>query len=66
VELNTVKRGLADIDLDFDVVLNAIQKVNDETEAMQTLEEKTLIIYNVIYLVTHREFSVRDFAQHAF
>ena len=31
-ELNTVKRGLADIDLNFDVVLSAIQKLNDNIE----------------------------------
>jgi hypothetical protein len=67
MELNTVKRGLADIELDFDVVLTAIQKLNDTLDSKkqpytQTKLDKMLVVYNIIYLVIHPEFSVRDFS----
>ena len=70
-ELNTVKRGLADIELDFDVVLAAIQKLNDNLESKkhpytETHLDKMLVVYNIIYLVIHPEYSVRDFSQHAY
>jgi hypothetical protein len=58
---------LADIELDFDVVLTAIQKLNDTLDSKkqpytQTKLDKMLVVYNIIYLVIHPEFSVRDFS----
>jgi len=67
VDLNAVKTGLADIDLDFDKVLGAIQKVTKDTnlKEMSSLEIN-LLTYSILFLLTNQEFSVRDYAEHAF
>ena len=48
-EMNKVKRGLADIDLDFESVLSAIQKAT-ELESTNHLDIM-LVVFNVLYLV---------------
>ena len=63
-DLNKVKRGKADIDLDFDTVLNAVQGIC-ELENTKSLDN-IYVTYNIVYLVQSHEYSVRDYAQHAF
>jgi hypothetical protein len=58
-----VKKGTADIDFDLDKVLNAIKHIT-KLQILQHLDQK-LVLYGVMFLLIHSEFSVREYAQHA-
>lgn len=65
VNLNTVKKGTADIDFDLDKLLNAIKQITKfETSHMLPLD-LNLLVYGVLYLLANEEFSVREYAEHA-
>jgi len=65
VNLNTVKRGTADIDLDLDKLLNAIKQITkiDQTQLLPL--DLNLLVYGILYLLANEEFSVREYAEHA-
>lgn len=65
-DLNKVKRGVADIDLDFDTVLSAVQGICALEKTEVTALDNVYLIYNIVFLVQSNEYSVRDYAQHAF
>lgn len=65
VNLNTVKRGTADIDFDLDKLLNAIKQITkiDQTQLLPL--DLNLLVYGILYLLANEEFSVREYAEHA-
>jgi hypothetical protein len=64
--LNKLKKGVADLELDYDSAIGAIQKlVGLSPESLNFLELQS-ITYNVLYLLKNNEFSMRDYSVHAF
>lgn len=63
--LNKLKRGAADLELDYDSVIKTIQSLieNDTINSLKSLELQA-ITYSVAHLLENEEFSVRDFANH--
>lgn len=59
VDMNTVKKGQADVDYDFDKVLNGIQKIKEAQG------DKNVLIFCLLSLMQHSEYSVREYALHA-
>ena len=65
--LNKLKRGAADMELDYDLVIKTIQGLieqQDQFSQSLTNLELQAVSYNIIYLLLNEEFSVRDFANH--
>ena len=66
-DMNKVKRGLADMELDYDKTLAAITSVR--TMEIEVSPENMLKIealsFNILYLLTNKEYAVRDYAQFA-
>ena len=64
-----LKKGMADVPLDYDKVLLAIKKITEidimDEENISKLELNALT-YVIVHLLKSDEFSVRDFAHHAF
>lgn len=69
-ELNKVRRGIADMELDCDRSIRTIQdfiqegptKIKNRT---MTCLEISAITYSIIYLCKHEEYSMREYAEHA-
>ena len=70
-ELNKLKRGVADMELDTD---NAILAIKEFIQLDQAQLEKSAfkisdvlaLSYNIIYLLSNEEYSIREYAEHAF
>ena len=65
--LNKLKRGAADLELDYDTVIKTIQGLLESKDVLsQTLTplELQAVSYQVFHLIQSEEFSVRDFACH--
>ena len=65
VDLNTVKKGFADIDYDFDKVLGGIKAVTELSQDQRESGNLNLICFCILSLLTHTEYSVREYALHA-
>ena len=65
VNLNTVKKGTADIDFDLDKVLNAIKHITKYDSSTMLALDLNLLVYGVLYLLANEEFSVREYSEHA-
>jgi hypothetical protein len=65
VDLNTVKKGLADIDYDFEKVLGGIKSVIDLSPEQRKSSDLNLLLYCILSLLVHIEYSVREYALHA-
>ena len=68
-DMCALKKGMADVPLDYDKVLLAIKKIT-EIDIMDqekiSKSELNALTYVIVHLLKSDEFSVRDFAQHAF
>jgi hypothetical protein len=65
--LNKLRRGAADMELDYDLVIKTIKSIiESEDEFSDKLKplELQIISYNILHLLLNDEFSVRDFANH--
>lgn len=65
LDLNTVKKGTAELDLDAELVLAALQKITQvkpETPVACTLD-LPVCFYAVLHLLVHPEFSMRETAE---
>ena len=68
-DMCSLKKGMADVPLDYDKVLSAIKKITElnlTDEKLVTRLEINAFTYLIVHLLKNDEFSVRDFAQHAF
>jgi len=65
MDMNKIKKGMADLTLDFDKVLGALERVNIFIEEGLNTTEMSALLFNMLNLVKNEEFSVRDFAQHS-
>ncbi|TNV87999.1 hypothetical protein FGO68_gene14880 [Halteria grandinella] len=66
-DLNRLKRGAADLELDYDCVIKTIERTIEgqgQLEATLTEVELQAITYSIVHLMQSEEFSVRDFACH--
>lgn len=64
-QLNKVKRGLADLELDCDKAIAAIQFISEQKILEKcACHELNLITYSIIFLCQHEEYSVREYASH--
>ena len=66
VKLNKLKRGLADLELDCDTTIQTLQVILDQNFDDRTLLEISALTYNILFLVNHDEFSVREYSLYAF
>lgn len=67
VNLNKLKRGLADLELDCDSAISAIQSMTeDPSQLLQSFDVHQLaaIAYSTSYYCRHDEYSVREYAIH--
>jgi hypothetical protein len=60
VKLNTIRKGFADVDYDFELILEGVQAVS------QMKEINPALLYCTLALTRHQEYSVRESALHAF
>jgi hypothetical protein len=65
VDLNTVKKGFADIDYDYEKVLGGIKSINELYEIQAFNANITVLLYCILALLLHQEFSVREYSLHA-
>ena len=68
-DMCSLKKGMADVPLDYDKVLNAIKKITEldfTNEQHVKRLETNAFTYLIVHLLKNEEFSVRDYAQHAF
>lgn len=65
VDLNTIKKGLADIDYDFDKVLGGIKAVTELNQEQRESGNLNLLCFCILSLLIHTEYSVREYALHA-
>ena len=63
--MNTVKKGMADLTLDYDKVLAALQSVNTIASDGLTAPESSALIFNALNLLRSEEYAVRDYALHS-
>ena len=61
VKLNTLKKGMADVDYDYEKILQGIAQAQE----LRIEEEQLVLVFCVLSLVTHKEYSVREYALHA-
>jgi hypothetical protein len=65
--LNKLRRGAADMELDYDLVIKTIQNLIESeqafSESLSSIELQALS-YTIMHLLLNEEFSVRDFANH--
>ena len=61
-DMNKTKKGMADVTLDFDKVLSAIEKVNNLDLTDLKNAESSALLFNVLNLLLSEEYSVRDYA----
>jgi len=61
-DMNSIKKGMADLRLDFDKVLGALERVNQFVEEGLNTTEMSALLFNMLSLVRNDEFSVRDYA----
>ena len=61
VKLNTLKKGMADVDYDYEKILQGIAQAQE----LRIEEEQLVLVFCVLSLVTHQEYSVREYALHA-
>jgi len=63
--LNRIKRGVADLELDCDKAITAIQCLSEEKilERCSTVDMK-FIAYSIVFYCQHEEYSVREYATH--
>lgn len=61
--LNKIKKGLADVELDYDLIIKTIETINNEVtlNKMSNIELRS-ISYSIIFLLSSEEFSVRDYS----
>lgn len=65
VELNRLKRGLADLEQDCDSAIRAIQTfVDDATVNQYSVLEMSAVAYSITFLCQHEEYSMREYALH--
>ena len=65
-DMNRIKKGMADLVLDFEKVLAALEKVNGFIDESKTsVVETTALLFNILNLLRSSEYSVRDYAQHS-
>ena len=62
--MNRIKKGAADLTLDYDSALAAIGEASKLNFSLLTNIEVQCITYNVLHLLGNEEFSVRDYACH--
>lgn len=63
--MNTVKKGMADLTLDYDKVLAALQSANTIASDGLTAPESSALIFNALNLLRSEEYAVRDYALHS-
>ena len=63
VSLTKLRRGAADLELDYDLCIKTMQNLIEQPEERATLEAQA-IGYIIVSLITNEEFSVRDYAGH--
>lgn len=63
-ELNKLKRGLADMELDYDRIIKTIQQLLEVSLDKFTQNELHVMTYPILFLLQSEEFSVRDYASH--
>jgi hypothetical protein len=63
--LNTLKRGSADIELDADTAITELKSLTESASHLNFLD-LCAIAYSVLYLLQNLEYSVREFAEHAY
>ena len=70
--MNRVKKGTADVMLDYDKVIGALQSLNeslDDSQSEKLLKlssfERSALLFNVLNLLKNEEFAVRDYALHS-
>jgi hypothetical protein len=61
-DMNKLKRGLADMELDIDCAITAIKTLMGRED--YSMMELSSIIYCVVYLMQHEEYSMREYAHH--
>ena len=62
VQLNSIKKGVADVDYDYEKVLAGIKQVS---ERKGLSEEQNVLLFSILALLTHQEYSVREYSLHA-
>lgn len=64
--LNKLRRGVADLELDSDNVIVAIKEFISHKDQTIGVNDVFAVAYNILYLVANEEYSVREYAEHAF
>ena len=64
--LNKIKRGIADMELDYDLAIKTLDQVLNSNlfETLSSLE-LSVITYAILHLVYNSELSVREYAVYA-
>ena len=63
VELNRLKRGLADLELDCEAAIRAIQAFSEDPSVDgKSMVEIGAATYSIVYLCQHEEYSMREHA----
>ncbi|CDW84473.1 small subunit processome component 20 homolog [Stylonychia lemnae] len=62
--LNKIKRGLADTELDYDLIIKTLEKLDINHFRTITHYDLRQISYSVLFLLQSDEFSVRDYSCH--
>tara|TARA_B110000285_G_C15121263_1_gene617288 strand:- start:729 stop:1079 length:351 start_codon:yes stop_codon:yes gene_type:complete len=63
VELNRLKRGLADLELDCEAAIRALQTFSEDPSVSEkSLLEISAAAYCIAYLCQHEEYSMREHA----
>jgi len=65
-DLNKMKRGIADMEIDCDSSIQAIQDfIQGDRQSSMTSLEVSAVTCSVAYLCKHEEYSMREYAEHA-
>lgn len=64
VNLNKLKRGAADLELDYDLIIKTIESLMSNDLSTWNRLELQGVSYSILYLISSEEFSVRDYAAH--
>jgi hypothetical protein len=57
--MNTIRKGTATVEIDFDKCLDALQKIEGTCSGYKDIERQ-LVMYNVLYLLQNNEFAIRE------
>jgi hypothetical protein len=63
--LNRLKRGVANMELDYDLIIETIENILKSDLGNLTIMEISAVTYNIVFLISSSEMAVRDYSVYA-